>query len=276
MFTKKATVAFLALAFMFVMPLAAANGSSGAAGDVKFDDSSVNIGEFNENSSGRLTVVLLNYNNDDTVDDGAITVNAWVTFLNGTDRLDSRENIVIPMEEGTDPGRVTVDFYFRIGTPGTYWVTVHVEPADLFISDTIGEDDTFTHFNSAGYRIEVSSSIWNDTSTYIVIIIVVIIIAIAIFLKLRSNSGGKNKKDNAGVFTAMEAEKKNKAAAPEYDDEEFDDIESEDEPPAEDRPKTEKPKAEKQTKSTEKQEYVGKVSSSKSKKSSPQRKSKRR
>jgi Cell division protein len=276
MFTKKATVAFLALAFMFVMPLAMANGSSGAQGDVSFDDSSVDIGEFNENSPGRLTVILLNHNADESIgDEGAITVNAYITFLNGTDRLDSKENIIIPKREGSDPGSVRVDFNFRIDSPGTYRVTVHVEPEDDFMGSVVGESEEFRFFNSTTYTINVESSIWSNTSTYIVIIIVIIVIIAAILLKLRSNSTGKKKtKDSAGVFTAMEAERKSKSAPvyDEYDDDNFVDEEEVEE--VVEKPKAEKPKE--KTKSTEKQEYVGKVSSSKSKKSSPQRKSKRR
>ena len=275
MFTKKATVALLALAFMFVMPLAMTNNSSGASGDVTFDDGAVDIGTFNENSAGRLTITLLNHNTDESVgDEGAITVSAYVTFFNGTDRLDSRENIVIPKKDGPDPGSVRVDFNFRISTPGTHRVTVHVEPEDLFIGDNLGEGGEFQYFNTSTFTISVSSSIWSNTSTYIVIIIVIIVIVVAVFLKMRSNSAGKSKKDTAGVFTAMEAEKRSKTEEPEYDDDGF---EYEEDEPAAEKPKAEKPKAEKsQTKSTEKQEYVGKVSSSKSKKSSPQRKSKRR
>jgi len=280
MFTKKATVALLALALACVMPIAMANGSSGAAGDVSFDDSAVDIGEFKENSSGRLTITLLNHNTDETVgDEGAITVNAYVTFFNSTDRLDSRENIVIPKKDGPDPGSVKVDFNFRISSPGTHRVTVHVEPEELFIGGNLGEGGEFQYFNTSTFTINVGSSIWSNTSTYIVVIIVIIVIVIAVFLKMRSNSAGKNKKDNAGVFTAMEAEKKSPKVTQEYDDDEYEyeEDEPEVEKPKAEKPKAEKPKAEKpQTKSTEKQEYVGKVSSSKSKKSSPQRKSKRR
>jgi len=269
MFTKKATVALLALAFMFVMPLAMASESSGAEGDVSFDDSSVDIGGFNERSKGRMSVVLLNHN-----DSTPMIVDAYVTFFNGTKKLDSKENIVIPVREGEDPGSVTIDFHFRISSPGTHRVTVHVEPDEEFMGSIVGDSESFQFFNTSTYTIKVDSSIWNDTSTYIVIAIVIMVIIAAVLLKMRSNSGGKSKKDTAGVFTAMEAEKKNKVAAPEYDDDFEYDVE--DEPEAVEKPKAEKPKAEKQVKSTEKQEYVGKVSSSKSKKSSPQRKSKRR
>ena len=274
MFTKKATVALLALAFMFVVPLAMADNSSGASGDVTFDDSAVDIGEFNENSNGRLTITLLNHNSDESVgDEGAITVNAYVTFFNSDNRLASKDNIVIPKKDGSDPGSVRVDFSFRISSPGTHRVTVHVEPEDVFIGGNLGEGGEFQYFNTSTFTINVSSSIWNDTSTYVVIIIVIIVIVVAVVLKMRSNSVGKKKKDTAGVFTAMEAEKKSKTTEPEYDDDEF---EYDEDVEVEEKPKAEKPKTEKPTKSTEKQEYVGKVSSSKSKKSSPQRKSKRR
>ena len=280
MFMKKATAALLVLALVSIMPLAFSEENSGAKGDVAFMDNLIDVGEFNERSDGRLTITLTN---SATIDK---TVNVYVKFLNGG-KLTSRNGVVIPAGDGTNPGTVKVDLFFRISSPGTHYVSVFADPETEFLSDD--SSGTTKYFNySKAIPIEVGSSIWSNTSTYLVIIVVIIIIAIAVFLRMRSK--GAVKKDNAGVFTAMEEQKKEKTRyepVVKYEEEpddldDFDDFdeELEDEPvkqqPAKPVPVKSQSAKQQPASGTGKQEYTGRVSSSKSKKASPQRKSKRR
>ena len=310
--------AFAALPFVF-----SENVSASGVQDLGFDSSRTSVGSFTQGSSGSITVFVTN------TTDEPITATVYVTADINTDRrLAEVRNVIIPAADSdSNPGVTQVTLSFRADSPGTRWVQVWADYEDNSTGDKVTTlPETL--------QINIKSSIWQNTTTYIVIIIVIIVLAILVwFFKIRSPA---KKTLAAGTFTEMEYRKRasrgRKQAAVEepaeapgeefdfgYEDDEADIEEAEPaaapvpakaekvkrvkEKPAkaEKPPKAEKPaKAEKEIKAepaaeqpaktepaaaleekkaapaaapVEKKEYTGRVSSTKKKQTSPQRKS---
>jgi len=275
MLSKKIAALALVLTFL-ALPLAFTDNADAAeAGDLTSDNLRSRAGSFVEGSSGSVTVFVIN----DT--DNSILAKVFATFIGSDGRLAEWQGIVPGVDVDDNPGEREVTLSFRISSPGTHWVQVWVS-YDVFIdpdNPVLGTEETTEFLDS--FEIQVGTSIWSNTSTYIIIIVVIIILAIVVYVLKIRNPAGK-REVAAGTFTAMESRKRAKKQAEpeeyyeeeeEYEGTELFEEEEEAVPavPAETEKKT--APAEKKAPAAEKKEYTGKVSSTKKKQSSPQRKS---
>lgn len=206
-------------------------------GGIEFDSTSVSIGSFNERSEGTVSITFTNSKSIPK----EITV--YATKLNSENKLASK-TVTIPGKDGDVNGSVKVSLSFRLSSPGANFVTIHATPMEDFPSSEVDEETIY--FNEFNIKIDVSSSIWSNTSTYVVIVIAILLIVVAVYLRLRANRVPKTQ----GRFTAMEMERrapKEEEYLPEETDE---DVE---------------PVPQKPAKTSEKQEYTGKATSTKKK-----------
>ena len=195
MSSKKLLVLALAIAFIAVpLSISFTADNSDAELDLSFDSSKTDIGSFGEMSSGTITFTLVNST------DHEIAFTAYVTLF-GSDAKLATTTGAVPAKADDTNGTKTADLTFQISEEGRNHVQIFVVYGDPAVTITEGP-----------LEINVASSIWNDTTTYIAIIVVIIIIAIAAFLKMRSNPVRKN---NTKTFTQMDAERKaGKSSAP--------------------------------------------------------------
>ena len=189
MSSKKLLVLALAIAFIAVpLSISFTADNSDAELDLRFDSSKTDIGSFGEMSSGTITFTLVNST------DHEITFTAYATIFGSTSKLATITDGKVPAKVDDTNGTTTASLTFQISEEGRHHVQIFVVYGDPAVTITEGP-----------LEINVASSIWNDTTTYIAIIVVIIIIAIAAFLKMRSNPTRKN---NTKTFTQMDAERK--------------------------------------------------------------------
>lgn len=255
-------IAVILLAFAFILlPLGMSEDSEGA-NELTVDSQSLHVGSFNERSAGTISVTL---ENSSTAVEGLV-VDVYVTWLNGDwtkggDRLASVEGVNIPARTDDKNGSATVDVSFRIGSPGTHHVKIWFVPEGYFPS--VGQGDNAVGLNWATAQIDVESSVWSNPVTYVVVIIVILIVVIAVYLRLRSTRTPKVK----GRFTEMEMERKAQKERPKIREERIIPAQATDnldDPFIQD----EQPVAPAPVKGTQKQEYTGKVTKTKSKQQS--------
>ncbi|MFA6710697.1 MAG: hypothetical protein WCR24_05635 [Candidatus Methanomethylophilaceae archaeon] len=173
---------------MAIVPLAL-SGSSDAK--VDFSQETQITQSFDDMNAGKITVYLQN--------DGDTAKTVTVTVVNYEDgkQLAIAENVSVPAKSGDVNGTTDCVLSFSFGSSGERYVIVSVYDGDTVVTDSL--------------NIEVSHSIWKDSTTYIVIIVVIIIIAIAIFLKMRGLPGSKKESDTSEkTFTTMDDERKSK------------------------------------------------------------------
>jgi len=142
---------------------------------------------FANNSDGTL---IINFNNTDGVD---TQIKITVTDLN-TSKVYTTQTVTVP--EGKNDIRIS----FRIGDSGAHEVLITCEPQELF--PPFGTE----YLNRQTMTINVSQSIWSNTTTYIAIAVVAILIVIAAVIKMRSAPA--TKPDT--TFTELEKQKESK------------------------------------------------------------------
>ena len=177
---KKVTVLAVIMAAL-IIPVAAL--SENAAGEASLRDNSVWVSKgFDDRTAGTVTVRVFNTESYPVqVSVSIVDIFSGATYASG--------NVTVPGNGSAD-----LPLSFKIGAPGTYHVNVMIKGADVSpIQNQI-----------SNFEITVGRSIWSNTWTYIAIVIVLIIVGIFVFLRMRSAP----KVDNAGEFTAMEAERK--------------------------------------------------------------------
>jgi len=191
MSSKKLLVLALAIAFIAVpLSISFAAENNDAALDLSFDSSKTEVGSFGEMSPGTITFTLVNSTSSD------IEFTAYISTVSEPDKKLVTINGTVPAN-----GTATKSMSFQISNEGKEFVRIFVVYGSPEVTITEGP-----------FEINVASSIWAKTSTYIAIIVVVIIIAIAAFLKMRSNPVRKN---NSKTFTQMDAERRaGKSSAP--------------------------------------------------------------
>lgn len=173
---------------MAIVPLAL-SGSSDAK--VDFSQETQVTQSFDDMSAGKITVYLQN--------DGDTAKTVTVTVVNYEDgeQLAIAENVSVPAKSGDVNGTADCILSFSFGSSGERYVIVSIDDGDTVVTDSL--------------NIDVSHSIWKDSTTYIVIVVVIIIIAIAIFLKMRGLPGSKKETDaSEKTFTTMDDERKAK------------------------------------------------------------------
>lgn len=264
MLSKKMFAILIAFAFIALPIGLSLDSDDSDASDLSFDSASITIGSFKENSAGTISVTFAN-----TTTTAKVLDSVYVTNFENGQKLTEINNVTVPAraDENT-PGKVTVNLTFQISSPGTHYVVITALPDTGFPTY-----DGSTANDSGVLTIEVGTSIWANSSTYIVIVVVVIIIVIAVWLVMRNKK--KDKKESTGVFTAMDAQKR-AARERKYEEAEEEAIleaapedlmENEPEvmPPHTTKASTEKKEYTAKQPTTEKKEYSGKQTSSKKK-----------
>ena len=197
MSSKKLIAFALVLAFLAVPVTLSLSENHSAANPpdeegLYFDSGNIEIGSFDVLSTGTLKVPILNW-----TDQSVTITRIYVTMLHSSDKLNEKTNIVVPPRvDDETPGKIVVEFSFRIQNQGNQYVEVIAEPSDAFPSGA----------RTGSLTINVASSIWAEATTYIAIVVVIIIIALAAFLKMRSNP--VSKASSTKTFTQLDAEKK--------------------------------------------------------------------
>ena len=169
-----------------IIPLALSDSSDAK---VDFSQETQVTQSFNDMSAGKITVYL--QNDSDTAKTVTVTV---INYEDGK-QLAIAENVSVPAKSGDVNGTTNCVLSFSFGSSGERYVTVSIDDGNTVVTDSL--------------NIEVSHSIWKDSTTYIAIIVVIIIIAIAVFLKMRGLPGSKKEDDTSEkTFTAMDDKKK--------------------------------------------------------------------
>lgn len=170
-----ALIAVLALGLL-IAPFMATDSS--AAGEVGFEkDAQVN-GGFSDMGGGSITVFL--YNQTDSVKKVTIVVKEG-TGIKATSTVD------IPAKAGDKDGKLETDVGLSFGSPGMKTVNIYLYNGEATSGIPLASEE--------GVSIDVSHSIWKDTTTYLMIIAVIIVIAVALYIKSRGNPLKKSKKE---------------------------------------------------------------------------------
>jgi hypothetical protein len=169
-----------------IIPLALSDSSDAK---VDFSQETQVTQSFNDMSAGKITVYLQNDS------DVAKIVTVTATNYEDGEQLAKAENVSIPAKDGDINGTTECVLTFSFGSSGERYVIVTIDDGETVVEDSL--------------NINVSHSIWKDSTTYIAIIVVIIIIGIAVFLKMRGLPGSKKGNDTSEkTFTTMDEEKK--------------------------------------------------------------------
>jgi hypothetical protein len=196
MVSIKQIIAMAIVLALAVVPISISDSSDAT---VNFGDDPTVTGEFSDMGSGTLKVTVYNDGSSEQ------TITVKVVNYSNKDNILASKDVAVPAKSGDNNGTATVSLSWSYGDSGTKYVIVNLLDSE---GTTISSDGPIA--------INVSHSIWKDTTTYVVIIIVVIVIAIGIFIKMRGLPGKKKDDDkvddkkSAKTFTKMEEEKKNK------------------------------------------------------------------
>lgn len=195
MSSLKKILAMAIILSLTIVPIALTDGS-----DAKVDfanEAKITTG-FSDMGAGTVTVSL--YNDGDSVQ--TVTV-AILNYDDAGHPTLAKTQVTVPaattVGEVKTNGTASCDLSFSFGNSGLKYVVVNItDSKDKIIS-------------SESLDINVSHSLWKDTTTYIVIVIVVIVIAIVAYIAIRGVPGKKKKASSSDkTFTKMEAEKKSK------------------------------------------------------------------
>jgi hypothetical protein len=196
--SMKQLFAILLVMAVSVVPVAIAT-EDGSDATVSFNNEATVSAEFTDMNSGKINVELYN---SDTAADVSVTVKA-VDYDSGNTLASTTVSVpkaTTDEKSNTTNGTATASLSWSYGSSGTKYVYIEIVNGD-------------TTTSQGPLSINVSHSIWKDTSTYLVIVLVIIIIAIAIWLKIRGLPGSKKEKVDdqpKKTFTQMEAEKRGK------------------------------------------------------------------
>jgi hypothetical protein len=144
---------------------------------------------FANNSNGTLTI---NFNNTDGVE---TEIRITVTDLNNPGTVYTSQIVTVP------DGKNDIRISFRIGDAGSHEVLITCEPQELF------HYDGTKYLNQQTMTINVSKSIWSNTTTYIAIAAIAILIVIAAVIRMRSVPA--TKPDT--TFTELERQKESRS-----------------------------------------------------------------
>lgn len=180
-------LALVMILSIVLVPLTVFSDDSEAV--VNFDQNCKVTDEFTDMGGGSITVYLKN--------DASTSVTVKVEAKCG-DSVRAWADVTIgPKVDGVD-GKASQKLSWNEDSAGSKYIDVYVYDGDE------------TKHNSV--TINVSHSIWKDTTTYLVIIIVIIVVVIGLWIAIRGVPGTKKKEKDqpqqTKVFTQMEEERK--------------------------------------------------------------------
>lgn len=181
----KKTMIALAITLMALIP---AGMLMSDESDARVDFGDVWGSGFTTNGDGTLHVTL---NSTEYIE-----IEMTITVTEGNRELKSIE-VTIPAATDENPTvKYVAEVSFRLDGEGTHQLRVTCEPSHYFTPS--GQPINYYDVN-----VDVTVSIWSNTTTYIAIIVVALLIVIAVYLKIRSTPITKPKM----TFTELERQK---------------------------------------------------------------------
>lgn len=179
----KKTLIALAVIMMAIVP---ASMMMSDESDAKVDFGDIWGSGFTTSGPGTLNVVLTSTEYDDIVGIDVIVTE------NGVER--GRTTVTVPANDS-----ITAEVRFSLDGAGTHYLRVTCEPPDTFPPGPNGQPINYID----GISVEVTVSIWSNTTTYLALIVVAILVVIAVYLRMRSAPVTKPKM----TFTELEKQK---------------------------------------------------------------------